>query len=122
MANRSKTTASVTIANGAALSGAVNLSDKVLTAIIVPATWTAASLTFQASEDGVTWYDMFDSAGNEETILSANVVAGRRMYVDPSDFASVDYIKVRSGSTGTPVNQGAARVVTLVSRKFYALD
>ncbi len=60
---RSKSTASVTIASGASLSGAVNLGEKVLSAIIIPGTWTAAALSFQTSEDGTTWYDLRDDAG-----------------------------------------------------------
>lgn len=123
MANRSKTIGTVTIANGTALSGAVNLSDKVLSAIIIPSAWTTAALTFQASDDqGVTWYNLYDSSGNEITIASGNVNTSSRISLDPSDYASVDFIKVRSGTQGSPVNQGAARVLTLVSRKYYALD
>jgi hypothetical protein len=120
---RNKTECTATIASGAALSSAVNLGDKVLCAIIAPAAWTAAALTFQASDDGgVTWNSMFDDGGNEITIISAAVVAGQRISVDPSQFASVDCITVRSGTTATPVNQGAARAIKLVARKFYALD
>lgn len=120
---RSKTTGTVTITSGTSLSGPINLGDKVLSAIIVSAAWTAAALTFQASDDGgTTWKDMYDDGGNEITILSANVVAGRRISVDPSAFAGIDQIKVRSGTGGSPTNQGADRVLTLVSRKYYALD
>jgi len=120
---RNKSTASVTIASGASLSGGVNLGDKILSAIIVSAAWTTAALTFQASDDGgVTWKNMFDSGGNEITIASAAVVAGQRISIDPSDFAGVDMIKVRSGTSGSAVTQGADRVLTLVSRKYYALD
>ena len=98
---RSKSAGSVTIASGASLSGAINLGDKVLSAIIMPASWTAAALTFQASDDGgTTWKDMYDDGGNEISILSANAVAGRRISVDPSAFAGIDLIKVRSGTSG----------------------
>jgi hypothetical protein len=120
---RSKSAGSVTIASGASLSGAINLGDKVLSAIIMPASWTAAALTFQASDDGgTTWKDMYDDGGNEISILSANAVAGRRISVDPSAFAGIDLIKVRSGTSGSATAQGADRVITLVSRKYYALD
>lgn len=120
---RSKATASVTIASGASLSGKIHLGDKVLTAIIISADWTAAALSFQASDDnGTTWYDMYDDGGNEITIVSAAVVASRRISIDPSAFAGVDAIKVRSGLTAAAVNQGADRTLTLVSRKFYGLN
>lgn len=120
---RNKAKVQVTIAAGASLSGAANLGDKILCAIIVPATWTAAALTFQVSDDnGVTWYEMYDYLGNEENVAVGNVTAGGRFYVDPSDFASVDLIKVRSGTLAAPVDQATAATLSLVGRKFYALD
>jgi len=120
---RNKSVATVTIANGASLSGAIALGDKVLCAILMPAAWTAAALSFQASDDnGTTFGDMFDDGGVEISIPTAGAVAGQRISVDPSMFAGVDVLKVRSGLTAAAVNQGAARVVTLISRKFYALD
>ncbi len=120
---RAKNTVSATIANGTALSGAINLGAQTLVAIIIPAAWTAAAISFQASEDGgTTWYDVFDSTGTEVSIASANVVAGRRVTVDPTAYVGLDINKVRSGVTATPVNQGAARALTLVSRKIYALE
>lgn len=120
---RSKSVGTVTITNGNSLSGAINLGSKVLSAIIVSASWTAAGLTFQASDDGgTTWSDMYDDGGTEITIASANVVAGRRISVDPSAFAGIDAIKIRSGTTGSPVTQLADRILTVVSRKYYGLD
>lgn len=120
---RSKSSALVNIANGASLSGAVVLGDKVLIAIIVPAAWTAAALSFQASEDnGATFYDLFDATGTEVSILSASVVAGRRISIDPTAYIGVDCIKVRSGLTAAAVPQGAARTIGLISRKIHALD
>jgi len=112
-----------TIASGAALSGPINLGAKVLCAIIMPAAWTAAALTFQASDDGGnTWYSVYDDQGNEVTIASAAVNASSRISMDPSNFAGIDFIKIRSGTTAAPVNQGAACTLTLVARKYYAVD
>jgi len=120
---RNKANAQVTIAAGAALSGAANLGDKVLSAILMPAAWTAACLTFQASDDeGVTWHGVWDDGGNEVSIASAAVVAGQRISVDPSSFAGLDFLKIRSGTTAAPVNQAAAATLTLVARKYFALD
>ena len=118
----SKSTVSVTIATGTALSGAVSLGAKVLSAIIIPSAWTAAALTFQASENGTTWYDLYDDGGTEVSIVSGAVAASRRISLDPSAFASVSFVKVRSGVTATPVAQAADRVLTLVTRNFYALS
>lgn len=119
---RSQSTASATILTGASLSGAVCLGDKVLSGIQMPAAWTAASLTFEVSYDaGVTWKDLYDDGGNEVT-LSPTSPAGKYLAVDPSTFAGILFIKVRSGTTGSPVTQLADRAFTLITRKYYALD
>ncbi len=96
----------VTIANGAAL-GASFIGDGRLVAIQMPAAWTAANLTFQGSMDGVTYADMYDATGTEVT-----VVAAASTYILLADLKAA-WIKVRSGTTGTPVNQGADRVILL---------
>lgn len=102
-----------TIDNGASLSDAVHVRDQTLVAVAMPASWTAASLTFQASHDGTTYRDVYDAEGTEFEVAAA---ASRWIALDPADFASAAYLKVRSGTTGTPVNQGAERAVTLVFR------
>jgi hypothetical protein len=107
------TTTTVTIDNGASLSGAVNLSGFTLIGIDMPASWTAANLTLQASVDNSTWDNVFDSLGTEVTITAA---ASRFILLNPADFVSVRYLKVRSGTSGTPVNQGGARTITLIVR------
>jgi hypothetical protein len=101
-----------TISNGTALSPAVLAAGK-LTGIQMPAAWTAADITFQGSVDGVTFYDMFDSTGTE---VDLTVAASRYVAINPPIEVS-PYIKVRSGTTGTPVNQAADRQVILHFRK-----
>jgi hypothetical protein len=107
------TTQTVTIANGASLSNEVDLETKTLIAIDMPSSWTTANLTLQASVDNSTWDNVFDSLGTEVTILAA---ASRFILLNPADFVSVRYLKVRSGTSGTPVNQGGARTITLIVR------
>lgn len=103
---------SVTIPNGAAITGDIDLGSETLAGIVVPASWTAANLTFQASADGVTYSNLFDGFGVEVT---ASAAASRFIALNAADFAGVRALRVRSGTSGTPVNQGADRVLTLVS-------
>lgn len=105
-------TATATIANAASLSGAVDLSYARLALILMPAAWTAAGLTFQVSPDGVTYGDLYTDAGVE---VSATVAANRVVRLNLSDWIGVRYFKVRSGTTGTPVAQGAERILTLLT-------
>lgn len=102
-----------TIASGAALSAAVNLDTTNLVAIQMPATWTTANLTFQASYDGTTFNDVYDSSGTE---LSVTAAASQYITLTPADFAGMKIIKIRSGTTGAPVNQGGDRTLQLVTR------
>lgn len=99
-----------TIANGGSLSGAVDMGRSTLSAIIFPAAWTAASLTFQFSADNSTYVDLLD--GTTERTLT--VTAGKGTVVSISDWPSARYLKLRSGTSATPVNQGAARTFTLI--------
>lgn len=114
-------TASIAIASGAALSGAVCLGSNVLSAIQMPAAWTAADLTFQVSDDrGQTWVELLDTAGNP--IKVATPAAGARVELDAADFKDALFLKVRSGTAAIPVNQAADRALTLISRKYYATE
>lgn len=101
-----------TIANGASLSAAVHLHANRLFAIQMPASWTAANLTFQGSFDGTTYADLYDDTGTEVTVTAA---ASRFILLStPAMFFGLQRIKVRSGTTGSPVNQGGAREVELI--------
>jgi hypothetical protein len=76
----------------------------------MPAAWTAASLTFQGSADGTTYGDLYD-AGTE---MSTAAGASRVIHLDWTKFVGLRFLKIRSGTTGVPVNQGGDRVLTLV--------
>jgi hypothetical protein len=100
------------IANGAALSAAVNIAHDYLFAIEMPAAWTAAAITFDVSYDGTTFNPLYNDSGTE---ISFTVAASRFVVItDPSRFFAVKKLKVRSGTVGTPVNQGGARTVNLI--------
>jgi hypothetical protein len=105
-------TATATIANGASLSGAVDLGTARLAKINMPAAWTAAVLTFQTSSDGVTYRDLYDSSGTE---ISYTVAASRSVIVSLADWIGTRFVKVRSGTAAAAVNQGADRALELVA-------
>jgi hypothetical protein len=100
------------ISSGTALSPEVDLGIRSLVGIAMPAGWDAAALTFQASVDGgTTWQEMTTSAG---VAISFVVGAGQYMAVDPTLWRGVNAIKVRSGTSGAPVNQTSDRILTLM--------
>lgn len=112
-------TKTVVIANGASLSEAVGPLDGLrLVGIQMPATWTSAELTFDASVDGLTYQSVYDAYG--ELQFATPVEGTYFMMLDIGNLGwigplpQVRYLKVRSGTAGTPVAQGAARTLTLV--------
>lgn len=106
-------TSPATVANGASLSGAIDLGTARLFAIQMPAAWTAASVTFQASSDCSTYANLFNDAGTE---VAATVAASQYIVMaSPAAWLGIRCLKVRSGTSGTPVNQGADRVLTIVA-------
>lgn len=101
-----------TIANNASLSGAVDMGTNRLFAIVMPSSWTTANLTFQVSADGANYYDLYDDAGTEVTFTAA---ASRVIQnTNPGRWLGFRFLKIRSGTTGTAVNQGGARTITII--------
>lgn len=79
--------------------------------IVMPANWTAANLTFQTSEDGVTWSNLYDRTGVEYTVTAA---ASHAIQLPVADFAGVRNLIIRSGTSAAPVNQLNAPTLQLV--------
>ncbi len=101
----------VTIPSGTAITGEIDLKGRIPCGIIMPAAWTAAALTFQAAAgSGGTYVDMYDGGAEK----SETVGASQYIVLDPTKFLGVPFLKVRSGTTGTPVNQGADRSLVLM--------
>ena len=105
-------TLTVTIPNAASLSPTIPLTTGSPVAVQMPAAWTAAGLTFQASSDGVTFYDLYDHTGTE---VAMAVDALRYIAFNKSfEWDAVRFLKIRSGTSALPVAQGAARTLTVV--------
>ena len=79
----------------------------------MPAGWDAATLTFQASTDGVNWLEIY---GTGTQAIAVSVAAGQVIAIDPTAWRGLNYIKVRSGTSSVPVNQTADRILGLVVR------
>jgi hypothetical protein len=103
----------VTITSGASLSGAIPLGDSALVAIAMPAAWDTAAITFQASVDGTTWGELQGISA----VVSVTAAAGQVIAIDPAIWRGINMIKVRSGTSGSPVTQSADRALTLVTKR-----
>ena len=101
-----------TITSGTALSPAIDLQIYRLFAISMPASWTAAPITFQASIDGVNYFNVYDDTGTE---VSITVAASQYVVLTtPAKMLGARWLKVRSGPNSVPVNQGSTVVVNVV--------
>lgn len=109
-------TVTATIAAGTSLSGAADLGTGRVVGLILPAAWTSAAITFQASADGTTFFDLYDDA-IERTIPSGSVAASRFLAMQFGDWLGIRAIKVRSGTSASAVTQSADRLVTLVTAR-----
>lgn len=115
MLSMDRETVEVAIANGSALSAEVALGARALHGIAMPAAWTAADLTFQASIDGgTTWLELTDPASGNAIELKA--AADQYLPIDPTLWRAINMVKVRSGTSASAVNQDAERILTLVLR------
>lgn len=101
----------ITIANGGSLSSSIDFGTARLSLINMPAAWTAATLTFQVSSDGTTFRNLYMSDGTEYSIT---VGASQSVIVPLVDFLGIRFLKIRSGTSGGAVNQGADRILELV--------
>lgn len=104
-----------TIASGASISSVIDLGMQRAFIVDMPAIWTAANLTFLLSFDGgATWKPFYDENGNEIVVIAA---AAESIHLgDAQQWAAIWKMKIRSGTTATPVAQAAARTLKIISR------
>ncbi len=111
----------VTIANGDSASEGEATDGMALIGIIMPSTWTAADLGYQAAWDSVngTYLTAVGASGRAETTVAA---ASTHILFPVGDAIFVPFIKIVSvaagGGSTTPVTQGGARDLLLLFRRF----
>ena len=106
----------LTIANADSVSDALDLTDTNLLGLIMPAAWTSAALTLEVSPDGSSWYPAYDAVGSQTGFIASPVVSAAYA-VDLSALLAWRYVRLRSGTTATPVTQGAARPIIAITRE-----
>jgi len=104
----------VTIPANQSLSQPANVGVLTLTGIILPAGWQTAPLSFQASADGVTWQEMYTAAGTD--VSTGPLTGPAWVALNPSDFAGIQFLRIRSGRASAPVTQTAECTLMLILR------
>ncbi len=120
----------VMIANGTAVSTIAYIGDGDFIGLVMPAGWDAAGITFQggvalpntpvaqspATETGPPVFaNLFNQGGNEVTITSP--AAGEQITIPEDMINGCEWIKIRSGTSGSPVNQTADRTLYVIVQK-----
>lgn len=114
----------VTIADGASLSGAsdaITPAGCTIVGLLLPATWTAAKVSLLVSVDGGTTYAEAVAPGNggdKFATATLTVVSSTPIFVplDPAMTAAATHIKVKSGTLSSATAQTGEKVITLVTR------
>jgi hypothetical protein len=106
----------VTIAADGNLSSAADLGYCSPVRLEVP-TIVSASLTFQLSEDGVTYRNLYDEFGTEVTVTAST--GNRIIRLNPAEWWNALRIKIRSGTAATPVTQTSAVTIGIVCQMVY---
>ena len=108
-------TATATIANAASVSGTVDLTGTALLGFVMPAAWTTAALNIDVSPDNVAWSSPYDTTPAAVSSIATPVVSAAYA-VDMTAMLPWRFIRFRSGTAASPVNQGAARAIVCVTR------
>ena len=109
---------SLVIPNGTSVSASIDLDGSALIGfgLIATQTWTTAALTIEVSSNNTDWL----TAVNDATGLTAgsypSITPGTGYAVDALTFLPWRYARLRSGTSASPVNQGADRTFTVVTR------
>ena len=112
----------VTIASGESLSGVVDLRGihpvgaYQVVGFQMPSSWTSASVSFAVSSDGVTFVPLYWDGAEFVVNAGGGAVASGGVSVEPSAFAGWPFLKVRSGTAASAVNQAAERSVVVLTR------
>ena len=111
----------VQIASGTSLSPEIDIGNKSLVGLLIPANWTTAGISFQVSPDGgTTWGEVTTVAGTPYAIGS--VTGGTLAYyiaIDPTTLVGAMAFRARSGTQAAPVNQVATVTLQWVTRLAY---
>jgi hypothetical protein len=82
----------------------ITLNEKVLTGIIVSGSIiTGSYITFLVSNNGTTFYPLYDSSNTEVTLTPTS--ASRAFNVNPENFLPWSFVKARLGTSASPKAQ-----------------
>lgn len=103
-------TTSVTIGSAGTVSSTADLEVTSLCGVITPSVLSQATMNFQVSNDGTTFYPLYDYT-NTLVALTVGTALASAYYVDPTKFLAYRYVQAKMGGA-----EAAARTLVFVSR------
>ena len=102
-----------TILAGQSLSAPIDCRNGTPLLLFIPTQWTPARISYLFSQDGVTFYSLYDRSAKE---IAVNVRAGTVVRLNPewTESALGCWLKIRSGSADMATVQAADRTFTLL--------
>lgn len=100
-----------TIADGASLSGAVDITGHKVVALRQPASCEGTAFTMQASYDGGTTFEDLQTDAAEWSVTKSATVAQVIMPKEDLKVVGPTHIKVRTGTSAAATNQTGAATV-----------
>lgn len=106
----------VTIAASGGVGTAFFTQGAAIVGILMPSAWTAAKIGYDVSVDGINWVTAYDGGGGyEQTTAEASAF----ICIPLSDAIFAPFIRLKSvDASNVAVNQGAARTLTLVTKRY----
>src|SRR5580765_7447592 len=95
-----------TIGAGMTESAVLALGMDFIVGLITPEDWTPAVVSVIVSPQGDNYYDLFDFVGRE---IVFNIVPNTFLSINPDILIGAAFIKLRSGTRASPVEQLAVR-------------
>jgi hypothetical protein len=110
---RAPHTVTLTIANGAALSDAFDMTHFSMAIVTLPAAWTSAKIGFKVSTSSAgTFTPLYDHDGN--IVQVGGTPAASTSYEAPPELAAAFWVKLWSqDGSANDTNQGGARSITV---------
>lgn len=99
-----KVIASASIVVGNTTTNPIQLNSYIPTGLIISGSVvTSSALTFLVSDDGTTYYPLYDDLSSEVSLVDANVA--RAYKLDATVFSAWNFMKIREGNSASAVAQ-----------------
>lgn len=112
-----RTTAVAVISPGESVSDTIDLKSDSLLAFVAPTTWSTAALNFEVSVNNLDW-NVLGITDPDGTLRSnwSSLTPSMVYTVDAGSLLAWRYVRLRSGTHSSPVNQSAQCNFTIVMR------